>query len=57
MISRRDFLRSLVAGSLLLAGCRPNEDDAPAAPSPSHAAEAPATGSDAPSPTQEPTPE
>ena len=35
MISRRDFLRGLVAGSLLLAGCRPNEDDAPAAPSPS----------------------
>lgn len=32
MISRRDFLRGLVAGSLLLAGCRPNEDDAPAAP-------------------------
>ena len=30
MISRRDFLRGLVAGSLLLAGCRPNEDDAPA---------------------------
>ena len=31
MISRRDFLRGLVAGSLLLAGCRPNEDDTPAA--------------------------
>ena len=38
MISRRDFLRGLVAGSLLLAGCRPNEDDAPAAPSPSQSA-------------------
>ena len=32
MISRRDFLRGLVAGSLLLAGCRPNEDDAPSQP-------------------------
>ena len=32
MISRRDFLRGLVAGSLLLAGCRPNEDDTPPAP-------------------------
>ena len=32
MISRRDFLRSLVAGSLLLAGCRPHENDAPEAP-------------------------
>ena len=32
MISRRDFLRSLIAGSLLLAGCRPHENDAPEAP-------------------------
>lgn len=32
MISRRDFLRSLVASSLLLAGCRPHENDAPEAP-------------------------
>ena len=32
MISRRDFLRSLVAGSLLLAGCRPHENDSPETP-------------------------